>query len=123
MRDCSPGAVRLILDGTMAKVELNSVIKALRGSIGGVVFKRYGNRIVASKYPDMSGVKRTPAQNAQLGRMKWAAIYYRYQESSEVHRAVRETGESQRHDRLPARNEVLYGPSEESRSCEYNVGP
>ena len=77
MQGCSMGGVQLILGRTMAKVELNSVIKSLRGSIDGVVFKRYGNRIVASKYPDMRRVKRSPAQKAQNERMKCAAIYYR----------------------------------------------
>jgi len=60
----------------MAKVDPNSLLAGLRGNLGGIVLKRYGDRVIASKYPDMSGVRRTVAQKAQLERMRLASRYY-----------------------------------------------
>lgn len=61
----------------MAKTKLNPALAELRGAIGRLVFKRYGDQTVVSKYPDMSRVKASSAQKAQRERMQWAAYYYR----------------------------------------------
>ncbi len=62
----------------MAKIELNPLLGKVQGAIGGIILKRYGDRTVASKYPDMSRVKSSPLQLAQQERMKWAIYYYRH---------------------------------------------
>ena len=61
----------------MAKIKLSSVLKGISGHIGGLVIKKYGNKFVASKYPDMSRVKRSPAQKEMNERMKWANGFYK----------------------------------------------
>ncbi|MCP4599327.1 MAG: hypothetical protein GY847_02115, partial [Proteobacteria bacterium] len=54
----------------MAKVKLNPVIEELRGQVGDLVFKRYGDRVVISKKPDMSNVKPSAAQSAHRERFR-----------------------------------------------------
>jgi hypothetical protein len=60
----------------MAHVKLNSSVAEIRGAVGGIVYKRHGNRTIASKYPDMSGIKRSPKQKLQIARMTRAALFY-----------------------------------------------
>ncbi len=59
----------------MARVRLNPVIEELRGQIGELVFKRYGDRVVISKKPDMSGVKPSAAQAAHRERFRRATVF------------------------------------------------
>ena len=46
----------------------------LRGQIGELVFKHYGQQIVVTKKPDMSGVQRTEAQLAAQARFRQATM-------------------------------------------------
>ncbi len=59
----------------MAKVKLNPILEGIRGQVGDLVFKRYGDETVISRKPDLSGVPPTEAQLAQRKRFSEAALY------------------------------------------------
>jgi hypothetical protein len=62
----------------MARVKRNSVLKALQGSIGKeLVFKQYADKVVITRYPDMSKVKPSARQKEQREKMKEANAYAR----------------------------------------------
>ena len=61
----------------MAKVKLNAAFGDLRGSVDGLIFKRYKTGIVLSRSPRMSQIKPSPAQLAQRERFRRAAKFYR----------------------------------------------
>ncbi|HET7896100.1 MAG TPA: hypothetical protein VFL47_00470 [Flavisolibacter sp.] len=62
----------------MAKLRPHSLLNALQGKLGDeIIFKHYANKIVVSKYPDMSRVKPSPLQQAYRNRMKEANAYAR----------------------------------------------
>lgn len=61
----------------MAKTQLNSALRELRGSIEGLVIRRTPHGQVLSRKPDMSRVKWSASQLAHRRRMKSAAIQYR----------------------------------------------
>lgn len=62
----------------MARVKKNSVLAALQGTIGKeLVVKQYADKVVITKYPDMSKVKRSERQKAQMEKMKAANAYAR----------------------------------------------
>ncbi|MBX2992767.1 MAG: hypothetical protein KF749_16570 [Bacteroidetes bacterium] len=46
----------------MARIELNPAFEAIRGSIGGLVIKRYGNKLVLSQKPVFRNRKFSKAQ-------------------------------------------------------------
>ncbi len=48
----------------MAKGKLNPALERLRGQVGELVFKQYGDKLVVSRKPDMSRVKWSKAQRA-----------------------------------------------------------
>jgi hypothetical protein len=74
----------------MARTQPNPILSQLRGSIGDVVFKQYGDRIVVSKKPDLSGHEPTPAQKAQRERFRQATRYAREAMADPAARAVYE---------------------------------
>ena len=83
----------------MATVDERSVLAALSGSIGKeIVFKRYGNKTVVSRYPDMSRVKATERQRQQRHEMRLANAYAKLVTRSAflrgLHEAVMLPGES-----------------------------
>lgn len=59
----------------MAKVRLNPILEQLRGQVGDLVFKRYGERVIISRKPDMEGQEWSEAQTAHRERFRQAAIY------------------------------------------------
>ncbi len=59
----------------MAKVRLNPVLEGIRGKVGELVFKRYGEEEVVTRAPDLSGRDPTPKQEAVRSRFKLAALY------------------------------------------------
>jgi hypothetical protein len=60
----------------MAKVTLAPPFKSLRGRLGGLVFRVYPNgETIVSKYPDMSNVTWSPAQENHRQRFKRAIAY------------------------------------------------
>lgn len=61
----------------MAKAELNSGLKTLRGDLDGFVFKQYGDKVVVSRRPRMDQIKPSPAQQAQRKRFHAAAKFHR----------------------------------------------
>ncbi len=46
----------------MAISKSNVVTDSLSGKVGNVIFKKYGNKTVISKHPDMSSVVKSPKQ-------------------------------------------------------------
>ncbi len=61
----------------MAKAELNSLLRALSGSVGGLVFKQYRHGVVVTRVPRMDHIKPSPAQRAQRERFRQAAVFHR----------------------------------------------
>ena len=59
----------------MAKATLNPILEQLRGQVGDLVFKQYGDKIVVTKKPDLSNHKPTAAQRAQRERFRQATLY------------------------------------------------
>lgn len=59
----------------MARVKLNPVLEAIRGKVGDLVFKRYGEEVVVTRTPNLSGLDPTPGQQAVRSRFKLAALY------------------------------------------------
>ncbi len=59
----------------MAKVRLNPVLEQIRGQVGDLVFKRYGDEVVISRKPDASEVEPTAAQLAHRQRFRQATLY------------------------------------------------
>jgi len=59
----------------VAKVKLNPILEQVRGQVGDLVFKRYGEGVVISRKPDLEGREPTPAQAAQRERFRQAALY------------------------------------------------
>ena len=49
----------------MARVKLNPVLEHMRGDIGDLVFKKYGDKTIVSRKADLSGVKPSEAQQAK----------------------------------------------------------
>lgn len=59
----------------MAKIKLNPVFEQMRGQIGELVFKHYGDEVVVARKPDLSGVAPTAAQLAAQERFREAVLY------------------------------------------------
>lgn len=61
----------------MAKVKLNPVLEAMRGQVGDLVFKHYGDEVFVGRKPDRSGLQPTEAQLEHQGRFRQAVLYGR----------------------------------------------
>jgi hypothetical protein len=59
----------------MAKVKLNPVLEQMRGPVGDLVFKHYGNSVVVGSKPDRSGIQPTEAQLQHQERFRQAVLY------------------------------------------------
>jgi hypothetical protein len=59
----------------MAKVRLNPILEQVRGQVGDLVFRRYGDEVVIARKPDMSDQEFTPAQLQVQERFRQAALY------------------------------------------------
>jgi hypothetical protein len=60
----------------MAQINKSSLLAALSGTLGKeLVIKQYKNKVVVSRYPDMSRVKPSPLQLKNRERMKAATAY------------------------------------------------
>lgn len=46
----------------MAKVKTNPIIEQIRGKVGDLVFKRYGDSVILARVPDTENREVTPAQ-------------------------------------------------------------
>lgn len=61
----------------LARLRLHPIIEELRGRLGDLVLKRYGDRIILSRKADMTGVVWSPAQGAQRQRFAAGIRYAR----------------------------------------------
>ncbi len=60
----------------MARLRKHAVLEGLSGTVGReLVFKQYADKVVVSKYPDMSGIRATPLQVLQRSKLKEATAY------------------------------------------------
>jgi hypothetical protein len=59
----------------MARVKLNAALDQIRGALGDVVFKQYGDLTVLAQKPRKSSKPRSPKQVANQERVKEAAGY------------------------------------------------
>ncbi len=59
----------------MAKMKLNPVMDTMHGSIGDLVFRRYGDETVVGRKPDPTVHPPTAGQQAVRERFKLAAVY------------------------------------------------
>ncbi|MBI5648830.1 MAG: hypothetical protein HZC40_00025 [Chloroflexi bacterium] len=59
----------------MAHVKMNPIIEQVRGKIGDLVFKRYGDEVIIARKPDLEGREPTEAQAAQREQFRQAALY------------------------------------------------
>jgi len=61
----------------MAKVKLNPIIEQIRGHVGDLVFKQYGDEMIIGRMPDHSGTQPTEAQLEHQDRFRQAVLYGR----------------------------------------------
>lgn len=54
----------------MAKVKLNPILEQVRGAVGDLVFKRYGDEVVLARKPDVEGREASAAQTAHRERFR-----------------------------------------------------
>jgi hypothetical protein len=59
----------------MAKVKLNPILEQIRGKVGDLVFKRYGDGVVIAQKPDMSGREFSQAQLTAQDRFRQAIVF------------------------------------------------
>lgn len=72
----------------MAEAKDNILTHGLTGKLGDqIVFKKYGNRTIVSKIPDMSRVKKSVKQKAENNKFREAALYARTQMANPVAKA------------------------------------
>ena len=84
----------------MAKVTLHPLFKGLRGRLGGLVFRLYPNgETIVSKYPDMSNVTWSPAQEQHRQRFKRAIAYAKTAMANPDVRAVYEKRAAEKDNR------------------------
>jgi len=62
-------------DIDMARVKLNPILEQIRGQVGELVFRRYGDKVVIGRKPDLSDVEPSEAQLAHRQRFTQAALY------------------------------------------------
>jgi len=59
----------------MAKVRLNPILKQIRGQVGDLVFRRYGDETIISQKPGRPDIEPSAAQLAARERFREAALY------------------------------------------------
>ncbi len=59
----------------MAKLKTNPVVESIRGKIGDLVFRRFGDEIIIGRTPNFAGQVPTAGQQVVRERFKLAAIY------------------------------------------------
>ena len=62
-------------EDTMARAKLNPIFESVRGAIGGVVFKQYGERTVISRRPVFRNRRFSEAQLGAQERFRQATLY------------------------------------------------
>jgi hypothetical protein len=61
----------------MAKVKLNPGLEQIRGQVGDLVFKHYGDEMIVGCKPDRTGIQPTEAQLEHQERFRQAVLYGR----------------------------------------------
>ncbi len=61
----------------MAQVKMNPVFVKVKGKVGDLVFKQYGEALIMARTPTANGHEVTPAQAATRERFRAAALYGR----------------------------------------------
>lgn len=59
----------------MARVKTNPIIEQVRGAVGDLVFKKYGDDVIVSRKPDLTGQEPTEAQLAHREHFRQATLY------------------------------------------------
>lgn len=59
----------------MAHVNLNPVLEQIRGKVGDLVFRRWGDEVIIGRRADPTGKPPTPGQAAHRQQFKLAALY------------------------------------------------
>jgi len=59
----------------MAKVKLNPILEQIRGDVGDLVFKKFGDRTIMSRKPDFSETRASESQIAARQRFSQAALF------------------------------------------------
>lgn len=73
----------------------NTMLRSMKGRIGDIVIKQYGDKTVVSKYPDMSNIIPSDSQKEKRSRFAEAVAYAKTINSSPVLKAdyLRRVGE------------------------------
>ena len=74
----------------MARVKTNPIIEQVRGKVGDLVFKRYGDEVIIARKPDLEGREPTEAQAAQREQFRQAALYGKTVMADPVAKAIYE---------------------------------
>ena len=74
----------------MAKVKLNPILEQVRGQVGDLVFKRFGDEVVIGRKPDRSDIQLTNAQLEHQERFRQAVLYGRLVMADPAQKAVYE---------------------------------
>ena len=80
----------------VAKVNLNPVLESIRGAIGDLVFKHYGEEVIVGRKPDPSNTPPTAGQQAVRERWKLGALYGKAVMADPVTKARYETAAKQK---------------------------
>ena len=83
----------------MAKVKMNPILMGLRGAVGDLVFRHYGDEVFISRKPDMSKVVWSEKQLVYRERFRAATVYAKVVMGDEGLREVYEV-EAKRRGRL-----------------------
>jgi len=72
----------------MARVKVNPILEMIKGKVGDLVFKQYGDEVIISRKADMSGRESTPEQLAAQNTFKQATLYGRMVQADPVKKAI-----------------------------------
>jgi hypothetical protein len=59
----------------MAKVKLNPIVKKIRGQVGDLIFRRYGDGVILAQKPEWTETPPSDAQQVIRDRFRQAALY------------------------------------------------
>jgi hypothetical protein len=65
----------------------NTMLRSMKGRIGDIVIKQYGDKTVVSKYPDMSNIIPSDSQKEKRSRFAEAVAYAKTINSSPILKA------------------------------------
>ncbi len=74
----------------MARVKTNPIIEQVRGAVGDLVFKRYGDDVVVARKADPSEKEPTEAQTAHREQFRQATLYGKMVQADPATKAIYE---------------------------------